>query len=91
MASRKVIRGNRIHILRQLEKATYGSHYIVVHPDLVTPREIYSGYAKAHIVENNDEIVIIVLFTNYKPNTQQDQAHLAREIETISKILAAVD
>ncbi|MDP9287876.1 MAG: MEDS domain-containing protein [Thermoproteota archaeon] len=60
MASRKVIRGNHIHILRQLEKAKYGSHYIVVYPDLVTLREIYSTYAKAHIVESNDEIVIIL-------------------------------
>lgn len=60
MDSRKVIRGNHIHILRQLEKATYGSHYIVVYPDLDTLREIYSAYAKAHIVENNDEIVIIL-------------------------------
>ncbi|MFZ0512160.1 MAG: hypothetical protein WAM14_11185, partial [Candidatus Nitrosopolaris sp.] len=49
---RKVIRRNHIHILRQLEKAAYGSHYIVVYPDIVTLRESYSAYAKAHIVEN---------------------------------------
>jgi len=46
------------HALSQINQAEYGSHYIIVYPDLSTQRELYSSYIKKHIEENNEMILI---------------------------------
>ena len=37
----------------------YGVHYLVVYPDMITLRRIYSYYTKMQL-EDNNEIVLIV-------------------------------
>jgi MEDS: MEthanogen/methylotroph, DcmR Sensory domain len=44
--------------LDQLSQAEYGAHYMVIYPDLVTLRELYSNYLRKQI-EGNNEIVLI--------------------------------
>jgi hypothetical protein len=56
-----VIYGNTGTILEQLRQAEYGAHYIIVYPDIMTLREIYSGYIKSQI-EDNKEIVLILSY-----------------------------
>ena len=46
------------HVISQINQAEYGSHYIVVYPDLFTLRELYSNYIKKQIEENNEMILI---------------------------------
>lgn len=58
---KNVIYGNTGNILEQLIQAEYGAHYIIVYPDIMTLREIYSGYIKSQI-ENNKEIVLILSY-----------------------------
>jgi hypothetical protein len=58
---KNVIYGNTGNILEQLRQAEYGAHYIIVYPDIMTLREIYSGYIKSQI-ENNKEIVLILSY-----------------------------
>jgi hypothetical protein len=58
---KNVIYGNTGNILEQLRQAEYGAHYIIVYPDIITLREIYSGYIKSQI-EDNKEIVLILSY-----------------------------
>lgn len=58
---KNVIYGNTKNILEQLLDAEYGAHYIIVYPDIMTLREIYSGYIKSQI-EDNKEIVLILSY-----------------------------
>ena len=58
---KNVIYGNTENILEQLTDAEYGAHYIIVYPDIMTLREIYSGYIKSQI-EDNKEIVLILSY-----------------------------
>ncbi|HJT49281.1 MAG TPA: hypothetical protein VJ729_13945, partial [Nitrososphaeraceae archaeon] len=39
-------------------QAEYGAHYMIIYPDLVTLRELYSNYIHKQMKENN-EIVLI--------------------------------
>ena len=54
-----LISGNSNDVLKQLRQAEFGSHYIIVYHDMVTLRQIYSGYIKAQL-EDNNEIVLIL-------------------------------
>ena len=58
---KNVIYGNTKNILEQLRQAEYGAHYIIVYPDIMTLREIYSGYIKSQI-KDNKEIVLILSY-----------------------------
>jgi hypothetical protein len=58
---KNVIYGNTRNILEQLRQAEYGAHYIIVYPDIMTLREIYSSYIKSQI-EDNKEIVLILSY-----------------------------
>ena len=44
--------------LDQLSQAEYGAHYMVIYPDLVILRELYSNYLRKQI-EGNNEIILI--------------------------------
>ena len=44
--------------INQIIQAEYGSHYLIVYPDLTTLREMYSKYVQAQIKENNEIILI---------------------------------
>ena len=48
-----------IAIFEEIRLAEYGVHYLVVYPDMITLRRIYSGYIKAQL-EDNNEIVLIL-------------------------------
>ena len=44
--------------LSQINQAEYGAHHIIIYPDLLTLRELYSNYIKKQIEENNEMILI---------------------------------
>ncbi len=44
--------------LHHMDQAEYGTHYIIIYPDLITLRELYPWYIYKQIVENN-EIVLV--------------------------------
>jgi len=55
----KLISENSNDVLKQLRQAEFGAHYIIVYYDMMTLRQIYSGYIKAQL-EDNNEIVLIL-------------------------------
>ena len=56
---RNPINGNSNEVLKQLRQAEYGAHYIIVYHDMMTLRQIYAGYIKTQL-EDNNEIVLIL-------------------------------
>jgi hypothetical protein len=54
-----LITGSNNEILEHLNQAEYGTHSILVYPDIETLREAYSRYAKSQL-EDNNEIVLIL-------------------------------
>ncbi len=54
-----LIIGSNNEILDHLNKAEYGTHSILVYPNIETLRETYSTYAKSQL-EDNNEIVLIL-------------------------------
>ncbi len=56
---RTPINGNSNEVLKQLRQAEYGAHYIIVYHDMMTLRQIYAGYIKTQL-EDNNEIVLIL-------------------------------
>jgi hypothetical protein len=52
------ISGNSNDVLKQLRQAEFGAHYIIVYYDMMTLRQIYSGYIKDQLEDN--EIVLIL-------------------------------
>ena len=58
----KNIRQGKIEdILNELTKTDLGAHYLIIYPDLVTLRELYSHYVKTALYDKN-EIVIVLPF-----------------------------
>lgn len=49
------------HTLETMLQADYGSHYIIVYPDLSTLRKIYNSYSKIQL-ENKNDIVLLLPF-----------------------------
>ncbi|HEX6029494.1 MAG TPA: hypothetical protein VFY64_10680 [Nitrososphaeraceae archaeon] len=58
---KNVIYGNIKNIIEQLRQAGYGAHYIIVYPDIMTLREIYSNYIRYQI-EDKKEIVLVLSY-----------------------------
>lgn len=58
---KNVIYGNTNNIIEQLRQAGYGAHYIIVYPDIMTLREIYSNYIRYQI-EDKKEIVLVLSY-----------------------------
>jgi hypothetical protein len=64
-----VFSGDAAKTAQELHKSEFGAHYLVVYPDLVTFREMYSHYVKAALKEN--EIVILLPFYETVNNVRQ--------------------
>ena len=58
---KNAIYGNTKNIVEQLRQSDYGAHYIIVYPDIMTLREIYSNYIKYQI-EDKNEIVLVLSY-----------------------------
>ena len=56
---RNPINGNSNEVLKQLRQAEYGAHYIIVYHDMMTLREIYAGYIKTQLEDNNELVLIL--------------------------------
>jgi hypothetical protein len=56
---RSPINGNSNDILKQLRQAEYGAHYIIVYYDMMTLRQIYTGYIKTQLEYNNELVLIL--------------------------------
>ena len=56
---RTAINGNSNEVLKQLRQAEYGAHYIIVYHDLMTLRQIYAGYIKTQLEDNNELVLIL--------------------------------
>ena len=69
------ISGNSNDVLKQLRQAEFGAHYIVVYPDMMTLRQIYSRYIKAQIEDDNE----IVLMLPYYETTEMVRSILSGE------------
>src|SRR3954454_25066431 len=59
MKENSIITGSYNVILDHLAHAEYGTHSILVYPNIETLRETYSRYAKMQL-EDNNEIVLIL-------------------------------
>jgi hypothetical protein len=70
-----LISDNSNDILKQLRQAEFGAHYITVYPDMMTLRQIYSGYIKAQIEDDNE----IVLMLPYYETTEMVRSILSGE------------
>ena len=46
-------------VLEQLKTAEYGSHYLIIYPDVTTLRELYTHYTKMQLEENHEIVVLI--------------------------------
>jgi len=57
-------------ILHHMNQAEYGAHYMIIYPDLLTLRELYSKYTHKQIEENN-EIVLINPFYETTDSVRQ--------------------
>ncbi len=69
-----LISDNSNDILKQLGQAEFGAHYIIVYHDMIALRQIYSGYTKAQL-ENNQ----IVLILPYYETTEMIRSVLSGE------------
>jgi hypothetical protein len=54
-----LISGNSNDVLKQLRKAEYGAHYIIVYYDMMTLRQIYLRYIKTQLEDNNELVLIL--------------------------------
>jgi len=73
--------------LHHMNQAQYGSHSMIVYPNLNTLRELYSAYAQKQIKENN-EIVLINPFyetTNSVRQTLSQYDHGGMDISKYEK------
>ena len=67
---------NSTEILEQLKAAKHGSHYLIVYPDIVTLREIYSSYIKTALDERNEFVIVLPYYET---------------VDTVRKILSQGD
>jgi hypothetical protein len=65
----------------QITHSRYGSHFIVVYPDLKSLRKLYAQLIKQHIEENND----IVLFLPFYETTDAVRRLLLRNKTNIER------
>ncbi|HEX5891239.1 MAG TPA: MEDS domain-containing protein [Nitrososphaeraceae archaeon] len=56
---RSPINGNSNDVLKQLRQAEYGAHYIIVYYDMMTLRQLYTGYIKTQLEYNNELVLIL--------------------------------
>jgi hypothetical protein len=68
-------------VIKQLRQADFGSHYIVIYPNLAILREIYSNYALTQIEENNEIVVLIP----YYETTDSVRSVLQKSMNNSSK------
>ena len=66
---------NSYDVLKQLRQAEFGAHYIIVYPDMMTLRQIYSRYIKAQIEDDNG----IILMLPYYETTEMVRSILSGE------------
>jgi hypothetical protein len=66
---------NSNDVLKQLRQAEFGAHYIIVYPDMMTLRQIYSRYIKAQIEDHNE----IILMLPYYETTEMVRSILSGE------------
>ena len=57
-----LLQASAMQTLEELKYANVGSHYLIVYPDMVTLREVYSNYTKAALYERNEIIIILPFF-----------------------------
>jgi MEDS: MEthanogen/methylotroph, DcmR Sensory domain len=57
-------------VLDHINQAGYGAHYMLIYPDLITLRELYSNYIHKQIEENN-EIVLVNPFYETADSVRQ--------------------
>jgi MEDS: MEthanogen/methylotroph, DcmR Sensory domain len=55
-----IFRGHAVEISEELRKSTMGTHALLLYPDLLTLRELYSFYTRSALSDN--EIVLILPF-----------------------------
>jgi hypothetical protein len=69
------VSGNSDDVIKQLRQAEFGAHYIIVYHNMMTLRQIYSGYINAQLEDNNE----IVLILPYYETTEMVRSVLSGE------------
>ena len=70
--------------LNHMNEADHGAHYLIIYPDLVTSRELYSNYTQKQI-EWNNEIVLITPFYETTNSVRQMLSQYNHGMNDISK------
>jgi hypothetical protein len=60
----QIISNDTDGILEHVIKAEYGAHYLLIHPELNSLRELYSTSIKTKLKDNNE---IVLILTYYEP------------------------
>jgi hypothetical protein len=77
---RSPINGNSNDVLKQLRQAEYGAHYIIVYHDMMTLRQIYTGYIKTQLEYNNELVLILPYYeTTETVRSVLSENHISNE------------
>ena len=71
IARDNVFRGQPVEVSQELKKSAYGTHFLVIYPDLSTLREMYSHYVKSALSEEGNEIVLVLPFLETVDNVRR--------------------
>jgi hypothetical protein len=66
-----LLNGSIDDALNHINQADYGAHYLIVYPDLLTLRELYSNYVQKQSKENNNEVILINPFYETTDSVRQ--------------------
>ena len=65
-----IFRGHPEMVSEELKKSPFGAHYLVIYPDLLTFREMYSHYARSILSNIGNEIIIILPYLETPDNVR---------------------
>jgi DcmR-like sensory protein len=73
-----IFRGHAVQVSEELRKSAMGTHALVLYPDLLTLRELYSFYAKSALGDNEIVLILPYLETvgNVKRILSEDSANI---------------
>ena len=71
IARETAFRGHALEVSQELKKSAVGVHCLVIYPDLLTLREMYSYYVKSSLSDDGNEIVLILPFLETVDNVRR--------------------
>ena len=73
-----IFRGHAVEVSEELRKSAMGTHALVLYPDLLTLRELYSFYARSALDDSEIFLILPYLETvdNVKRILSEDSANI---------------